>query len=110
MVLKNMSHLRYGGKKGVIMYIILVYDIVVDEQGKKILPKVYKTCKKYLRHIQNSVFEGELTNAQLMMLNRELSCIIRDDEDSLVVFKSRSEKWLEKEFWGKEDDKTSNFL
>jgi|GEM_PF-6887624 len=36
------------------MYIILVYDIVMDDKGKKILPKVYKLCKKYLSHIQNS--------------------------------------------------------
>lgn len=27
------------------MYVILVYDIVTDEEGKKILPKVFKICK-----------------------------------------------------------------
>lgn len=41
------------------MYAILVYDIVTDDQGKKCLPKVFKICKKYLIHIQNSVFEGK---------------------------------------------------
>ena len=92
------------------MYIILVYDIVMDEKGKKILPKVYKLCKQYLSHIQNSVFEGELTEAQLLTLERELKCLIRQDVDSLIVFKARNEKWLEKEFWGKEDDNTSMFL
>ena len=92
------------------MYIILVYDIVVDDVGKKILPKVYKSCKKYLRHIQNSVFEGELTRAQLMKLESEISQIIRDDTDSFIVFKTRNEKWLEKEFWGKEDNIMSNFI
>jgi CRISPR-associated protein Cas2 len=92
------------------MYIILVYDIVMDDIGKKILPKVYKICKKYLTHIQNSVFEGELSKAQLFQIELELKKYIRQDEDSLIVFKTRNEKWLEKEFWGKEDDKMSYFI
>ncbi|MCB6367352.1 CRISPR-associated endonuclease Cas2, partial [Intestinibacillus massiliensis] len=50
------------------MYIILVYDIVVDDEGKKILPKVFKCCKKYLSHIQNSVFEGDMTKSLIMAL------------------------------------------
>jgi CRISPR-associated protein Cas2 len=31
-------------------------------------------------------------------------------EDSVIIFKSRQEKWLDKEFWGKDEDKTSFFL
>lgn len=92
------------------MYIILAYDIVMDNKGKKILPKVYKICKKYLSHIQNSVFEGELSGSQVMKLELELKQFIRKDTDSLIVFHTRNEKWLTKEFWGKIDDKTSNFL
>ena len=44
------------------MYVILVYDINLEEkEGQKVLRNVYKICKKYLVHIQNSVFEGEAT-------------------------------------------------
>jgi len=92
------------------MYIVLVYDISFDEFGKKVLPKVYKTCKKYLTHIQNSVFEGELSDSQLIKLKMELGNYIRKDADSVIVFKSRNERWLDKDFWGIEDDKASNFL
>lgn len=92
------------------MYVILVYDIKSDEGGQKALTKTFKTCKKYLTHIQNSVFEGELSEAQLLKLKTELKAIIRDDRDSLIVFKSRNEKWLPKEMWGLQEDKTSNFL
>ena len=92
------------------MYLILVYDITMDEKGKKILPKVFKTCKKYLFHIQNSVFEGELSEPQIMQLQGELSKHIRQDQDSLIIFKSRDKKWMQKEFWGKTDDVTSMFL
>jgi CRISPR-associated protein Cas2 len=92
------------------MYIILVYDIVMDETGPKVLRKVFKECKKFLVHIQNSVFEGELSDAQLFKLEIMLKKLLRKDRDSLIVFKTRNEKWLQKEFWGKEDNATSNFI
>lgn len=94
------------------MYVILVYDInLEDKVGQKTLRNVFKTCKKYLIQIQNSVFEGELSESQEMKLRRELDTYIRKDKDSVILFKSRSKRWLEKEFFGKvEDDKTDNFL
>lgn len=92
------------------MYIILVYDIVTDDKGKKILPKVFKICKRYLVHIQNSVFEGELTPPQLKEMKFELSKIIRTNKDSLIIFKNRQKKWLDKEYLGLKDDVTDNFI
>ena len=102
-----MTDSKYGGEK---MYIILVYDISFDAKGKRILPKVFKICKKYLFHIQDSVFEGELTLSQIANLEAELSKVIRKDMDSIIIFKSRNEKWLQKEFLGRQDDSTSMFL
>ena len=103
-----MKGLKCGGN----MYVILVYDINLEEkEGQRVLRKVFKTCKKYLIHIQNSVFEGELLESQVLTLNSELNQYIRQDKDSVIIFKSRSIKWLDKEFLGmKEEDKTSNFL
>lgn len=94
------------------MYVILVYNINLEQkQGQKVLRNVYKICKKYLVHIQNSVFEGELLESQLIKLKSELNQYIRDDKDSVIVFKSRNKRWMEKMFFGKiEDDKTDNFL
>lgn len=71
---------------------------------------VFKTCKKYLHHIQDSVFEGEITNVQLAQLHQELKQYVDRDLDSVIIFKSRQERWLDKEFWGKEDDMTSFLL
>ncbi len=103
-----MKGLKCGGN----MYVILVYDINLEEkEGQKVLRNVYKICKKYLVHIQNSVFEGELLESQMLKLKTELNRYIRDDKDSVIVFKSRSQRWLDKEFLGMiEEDKTSNFL
>lgn len=103
-----MKGLKCGGD----MYVILVYDINLEnKEGQKVLRKVFKICKKYLVHIQNSVFEGELLESQVIKLKSELNKCIRTDKDSVIFFKSRSQRWLEKEFWGKdEEDITDNFL
>lgn len=94
------------------MYAILVYDINLEEkEGKRVLRNVFKICKKYLIHIQNSVFEGELLESQEIKLKSELNRYIRKNKDSIILFKSRNQRWLDKEFWGMlEEDKTSNFL
>ena len=92
------------------MYIILVYDINLEEnEGKRVLRNAFKTCKKYLVHIQNSVFDGEISETG--WIKREEALNIRKDVDSVIVFKSRSQTWLDKKFLGKiEKDKTDNFL
>ena len=92
------------------MYIILVYDIKQIGEFGKVQRRAFKECKKYLYHVQNSVFEGELTKVQLTKLRQELKPYIDKQEDSVIIFQSRQEKWLNKEFWGKEEDKTSFFL
>lgn len=92
------------------MYVVLVYDISKTDNGQKRWSHVFKTCKKYLSHVQNSVFEGEISKVQLMKLQKELKPYINEELDSVLVFKSRQEKWLDKEFWGKEEDKTGVML
>ena len=89
------------------MYVVLVYDISQSENGQKRWSRVFKICKKYLSHIQDSVFEGETSKVQLVQLQQELKPHVDTDLDSVIIFKSRHERWLDKEFWGKEEDKTS---
>ena len=86
------------------------YAWVFYDVSEKRVNKVFKICKKYLTHVQKSVFEGEITPVLLRKLYLELKIYIREDKDSVLLFKTRQEKWLEKEFWGMEDDKTSNFF
>lgn len=92
------------------MYSILVYDIGQENGGKKRLPKVFKVCKKYLNHVQNSVFEGELSESQKMALLAELKPFIDKRQDSVLFFYTKNERWLNKEFWGQDMDQTSQFL
>ena len=92
------------------MYVVLVYDVSQQENGSKRWSRIFKICKKYLSHIQNSVFEGEISKPQLAKLQHELGKYIDENLDSVIIFKSRQQKWLDKEFWGKVDDKTDFFL
>ena len=92
------------------MYIVLIYDINIDDNGAKASRNIFKICKKYLTHVQKSVFEGDITPGLLQKLKIEVSRHIRKDKDSVIVFRSRDERWMQKEFLGKKDDKTSNFF
>jgi CRISPR-associated protein Cas2 len=69
-----------------------------------------KLCRKYLNWIQNSVFEGEISEVKLKELKNRASLIMDNETDSLIIFKTRNEKWLDKEIVGKERAKTDNFL
>ncbi len=77
------------------MYIILVYDINTKRVGKML-----KLCRQYLNWIQNSVFEGEITEVKLKELILKAKQIMELDEDSVIIFKTRQEKWLDKEIVG----------
>ena len=82
----------------------------LQDDHRKRWSHVFKICKKYLTHIQNSVFEGEISKVQLVKLQRELDEYIDKQQDSVIIFKSRQERWLDKEFWGVKDDATSFFI
>jgi CRISPR-associated protein Cas2 len=87
------------------MYIILVYDI-----NQKRVGKMLKLCRKYLNWVQNSVFEGEITELKLKELKYLAGEIMEEDEDSIIIFKSRQEKWLDKEIMGCEKNPIDRFL
>ncbi|RQP11213.1 MAG: CRISPR-associated endonuclease Cas2 [Chryseobacterium sp.] len=87
------------------MYVILVYDI---EQRRT--AKMLKLCRKYLNWIQNSVFEGELTEVKLKELVTAAKRIMDEERDSLIIFSSRQEKWLDKQVIGCEKNELTNLL
>ena len=97
-------------KEVILMYVILVYDINGDEGGGKVLNRVFKICKKYLTHVQKSVFEGEISEVKLKQLRKELEQYIRKELDSIIVFSTNNNKWLKKEMWALKEDKLDNFI
>ncbi|WP_163378054.1 CRISPR-associated endonuclease Cas2 [Cyclobacterium sp. SYSU L10401] len=87
------------------MYIILVYDI-----GEKRVGKMLKLCRQYLNWIQNSVFEGEITEVKLKELISQARLFMKEEDDSLIIFKSREQKWLEKEIIGQDKNDLDTFI
>jgi CRISPR-associated protein Cas2 len=77
------------------MYLIMVYDI-----NEKRVNKVLKTGRKYLTWVQNSVFEGEITDAKFVKLKSELKRIIKEKEDSLIFYIMRTTKYNSCEMMG----------
>lgn len=93
------------------MYIIAIYDINTEtREGRRALNKIFKLMKKYLIHIQKSVFEGELTKAQFQKMKLEVIQIIDPDCDSVIYFSSRDSRWLDKEVHGLGKNTTDNFI
>jgi len=87
------------------MYVILVYDI-----GEKRVGKMLKLCRKYLNWIQNSVFEGEITEVKMKELTILAERLIKKETDSIIIFKNTDEKWLDKQIIGKERSSLDNFI
>lgn len=79
------------------MFIILVYDF--DE---KRVAKALKICRKYLNWVQNSVFEGEISKANLVKLKRELKTLMNEEEDSVILYTFRTQKYYKREIMGLE--------
>ncbi|WP_214079637.1 CRISPR-associated endonuclease Cas2 [Mesotoga sp.] len=77
------------------MYVLLVYDI-----GEKRVNKVLKTCRQYLDWVQNSVLEGELTKASLETLKKRIERIMNKEEDSVRIYKLRTQDDLTLEILG----------
>jgi CRISPR-associated protein Cas2 len=87
------------------MYCILVYDI-----GERRVVKMLKLCRRYLNWIQNSVFEGEITEVKLKELIHEAKEFMDQKTDSLIIFTARDDIYLKKQIIGAERGKTDNFL
>ena len=87
------------------MYVILVYDF-----GEKRVGKMLKLCRKYLNWIQNSVFEGEISEARLKELLMQSDKFMDKDEDSIIIFIGPSQTSMKKRIIGKERSSIDIFL
>jgi len=93
------------------MYVIAMYDINTETKaGRRRLRQIFKLMKKYLIRIQNSVFEGEITKAKFEEMKLKVIDLIDSKIDSVIFFKSRDIKWMDKDICGFEKDDTDNFL
>ena len=73
----------------------MVYDVKVERVNK-----VLKIARKYLTWIQNSVLEGEISDAKFERLRYELKEVIDEDEDSIVFYLLRTTRYSSREIMG----------
>ena len=71
------------------MYVILSYDV-----GVKRVRKALAVCRKYLRPVHRSVFEGDITEAELSRLKRELGAAIDSRKDSVCLWRVVGPKFV----------------
>lgn len=87
------------------MYVILVYDF-----GEERVNKMLKLCRKYLNWIQNSVFEGEISEARLKELTILADKFMKKEEDSIIIFSGIMQSNITKQIIGKERSNIDIFL
>lgn len=69
------------------MYILVTYDVdTTTKEGARRLRCVAKACINYGQRVQNSVFECELTDAQLCTLKERIRDIINTQTDSIRIY------------------------
>jgi len=77
------------------MYVIIVYDVSVERVNK-----VCQFLRQYLNWVQNSVFEGELTESELKRVEIGIKKIINENEDSVIIYQLQTDKPLQREHIG----------
>lgn len=87
----NKKNLNYN-------YVFVFYDV-----NEKRVQKVFKVCKKYLSHYQNSVFRGEMSPSKLIRFKNDLKPIIDKEDDFLCIIKLMNDNVFGEEVLGKQD-------
>lgn len=85
-------------------YVIVVYDVQADRT-----PKFLKYLRQYLVHVQNSVFEGELTEGTLEEVKTTLESMVETGE-SVMVYRMVSEKYVDRFVFGDDPMDDQQFL
>ncbi|MCS6768792.1 MAG: CRISPR-associated endonuclease Cas2 [Candidatus Nitrosocaldus sp.] len=87
------------------MKVVVVYDVSVER-----INDVRKVLKQYLSWVQNSAFEGELSEGMLEELRSRLYEVIDPAVDSIIVYTVSNPRWMDRRIWGIEKGSTENIL
>ncbi|WP_326910553.1 CRISPR-associated endonuclease Cas2 [Sedimentibacter sp. MB31-C6] len=86
------------------------YAFVMYDVNEKRVHKIFKICKKYFAHHQNSIFRGEITPSNLIKLKNEIKGIINPNEDYFTIIKFIGKGNFAEEELGKIKNSESIFL
>ena len=63
-----------------------MFAVVTYDKNEKRVQRVEKTLAKYLVHVQNSVFEGNINKITLSELEQDVLKVISPREDSVRIY------------------------
>ncbi|WP_396613667.1 CRISPR-associated endonuclease Cas2 (plasmid) [Haloferax sp. S1W] len=86
------------------VYIIVVYDMQADRTRLML-----NFLRRYLTHVQNSVFEGEVTEGDLETIRNHVQTTLKPDE-STIIYRVGSEKYVDRTVVGDDPTDESRFL
>lgn len=86
------------------------YAFVFYDVNEKRVQKVFKICKKYLSHYQNSVFRGDVSPSKLIQLKKDLRAVIHEEEDFICIIKLMNDNVFGEEILGKKDRENGESL
>ncbi len=87
------------------MYVIVVYDV-----EQKRVNRVCNYLRRHLHWVQNSAFEGELTESRLARVKAGLDRIIDPTSDSVYFYVLPDRRWVEKQVLGQVKNLTDNVI
>lgn len=87
------------------MHVILVYDV-----GEDRVSRICNYLRRYLPRVQNSVFEGEITEAKLEEVKAGLKKRLDTDRDAVLIWVLRDARWADRQVVGTEKLPVSNIL
>lgn len=68
-------------------WIIVVYDV-----NEKKVNKMRKICEPYIKRVQRSVFEGQISRSGLRILTDSIRNFIEEDKDSVRIYTFREDR------------------
>ncbi|MFS0697992.1 CRISPR-associated endonuclease Cas2 [Streptomyces nitrosporeus] len=87
------------------MYVVVVYDTLAQRNSR-----ILRTCRQYLHHVQRSVFEGQLSDAQLRRFQAAVESVLDLTYDNVLVYTFPPGTHPRRLEWGAVEPAPSNVL
>ena len=88
----------------VVVYVIAVYDVQADRTRLFL-----NYLRRFLVHVQNSVFEGEVTEGELERMRNDLEEMLAPGE-STIIYTVSAESYVDRTVFGEDPTEDSQFL
>lgn len=85
-------------------YVVIVYDVQADRTTKYL-----KFLRSHLIHVQNSVFEGELSEGRIEEIKFTIEEMLEDGE-SVVMYRVSSSSYVDRTVYGTDPAEDHQFL